>query len=148
MTARQWGLATVLIGVAIAAVLIHIPSAQAQGMLKIQPIAVFQNEGRDPIYFSTTCVSSSWNLALSSDTIVRSTYIIAPSSNTSVVCLSTGPTNANACSASTIGDEIQPGGNETLYHHAAIYCRAGAGSQVLKGHRTRDHGDYGQAPIP
>lgn len=128
--------------------LINTAPVFAQGVAKNNPIAVFNTEGRNPVYFSVSCVPSSWTLLVSSDTIARSTFIVSIASNTAAVCLSTGPTNSNSCVQGTPSDELPPNSAETVYHRAAIYCRSGAGTQTLKGHRNRDHADYGQVPIP
>lgn len=133
---------------ALAALICFGSTAYAQGQAKQEVSPTFQQEGRDPIYYSTSCISTAWTLVLSSDTIARSTIVIAISSNTSSVCVSSGPTNANTCVGGTPGDELGPNSSITLNHRAAIYCRSALGTQILKGHRNRDHADYGQPGVP
>jgi len=142
MTPRRLGLIFSLAGMV--ALAVYSPKqTEAQGQAKDNILPTFQSEGRDPIYFSTACISTAWRMIISSDTIARSTLVIASSSNTALVCISTGMSSANGCAPNTASDELPPASAMTLYHRASIFCRSASGTQTLKGHRNRDHADYG-----
>lgn len=117
--------------------------AHAQGQAKQEILPVFQSEGRDPVYYSTACVSTAWTMVISSDSISRSVLVQAITANTADVCISSGPVNLNACLAGTPGDQMAPNSALTIYHRAAFYCRSVTGTQTLKGTRNRDHADAG-----
>lgn len=152
---RQLVLAAGLLG----AFLLAPVAVRAQGVLKNETTPVQQSEGRDPIVFTASCTSSGWTLVISSDVIAYSTLIVAVTSNTAGVCLyptsssssSASPSGANqsGCFPYTGGTEL-PAQNSSLtdYSKAAWWCRSVAGTQNLKGYRTRDRGDYGKISQP
>lgn len=121
----------------------------AQGQINIQPSAMFQNEGRDPISFNVTLSSGYLTIIVSSDTIARSTFIQNVSSNTSNACISTSSGSA-ACGSSWAGVQIPPNSSLTDYTRSAWYGRlpTGIATQTISGYRTRDRGDYGSIASP
>lgn len=148
MTPRRLGL---LFGLAALAV-IGPRFVLAQNEKFHEPQPVFQSEGRNPITFNVSCATATWTLVVASDTISRSTFMEAISSNTNTVCLlpvanGVAPTVAvsSQCTTATQGPELPPNSSLTDYTRAAWYCAASSGtvSNVIKGYRTRDKGDYG-----
>lgn len=149
MTPRRLGLCVSLA----VAVLAGPRWLMAQGQINQYPAPVFQNEGRDPIAFNVLCATTPWTMAASSDTISRSTFLEATSSNTYAVCLvpgNTAPPASTRCSTGTVGVELPPNSSYTDYSRAAWWCAASSGTiaQPLKGVRTRDRGDYGNIAAP
>jgi hypothetical protein len=138
MTPRRIGLIFGLAALVISGV--RMASAQGQRYNDLQ--GVFQSEGRQRIWFNTACIPGSWTLIISSDTISHSTFMMSISSNTSSVCLSSSAA-AGGCSATTQGPELAPNSWLTDYSHGEWYCESSAGTQYVKGYRTRDKGDYG-----
>lgn len=147
MTARRAGLVVGLLGLALWGGQ-GLREARAQGMLQVQGTTVYQSEGRDPVTFDVQCTTAPWVNVVSSDTISRSTFFQAISSNTTTICLVPGNTSPAAsvrCSTTTAGPELAPNSALTDYSRAAWWCAASSGTttQVLKGYRTRDRSDYG-----
>ncbi len=149
MTPRRLGL---LLGLAaLAAAGAHF--AQAEGMGALQAIPMYQSEGSNPLKFSVTCPTATWTQVVSSDTISRSTFFQAVTSNTTTVCLipaanaAAAPTIAvsSQCVTATQGVELPPNSALTDYSRAAWYCLSSSGtvSNVIKGYRTRDKRDIG-----
>lgn len=149
MNARRLGLIVALCGLAV--------MVRAQGMARLEPVPMFQSEGINPVPFSVSCATASWTLAIASDTISRSTFIESVSSNTNTICLlpviyGVMPTVAvsSQCVTATKGIELTPNSAYTDYSHAGWACAASSGtvSNVLKGVRTRDRGDFGGIGSP
>ncbi len=145
MTPRRLGL---LLGLAAMAVL-GPRWVRAQGTKESQPITMYRAEGRDVVYFNVSCATATWTVVLSSDSIARSTFIQAISSNTQAVCLSSATSSQN-CDSSAAGPELPPTSALTDYGHAGWACKAvtGTSAQRLKGYRARDRGDYGAIGLP
>ncbi len=118
---------------------------------------MFQSEGINPIVFNVSCATASWTVVVASDTIARSTFLQAVSSNTNTICLlpviyGSVPTVAisSQCTTATKGIELPPNTWYTDYSRAGWACAASSGtvSGIIKGVRTRDRGDYGGIADP
>jgi hypothetical protein len=120
---------------------------RGQGTKFPQITPVYQEEGRQRVFFSATCTGSSWTLVVSSDSISRSTLITALAANSEPVCLSSS-TATGSCSATTQGPELPASSSLTDYSHGEWYCQSYSGTQYVKGYRTRDKGDYGNIGAP
>jgi len=110
--------------------------------------AVFNDEGDTVIVYSTTCVSTSWNVLASSDSIRRSLLMQTLPANTAGVCISTGPSTSEVtCTDSTPGIQfstaVASGQAYTDYSRIKWHCRSRAGTQRVVGASFRDSGDFG-----
>lgn len=119
--------------------------ARAQSQAQIQALPSYQQEGRDPYLAAITCNSSGWTTVISSDTIRRSLYIQALSTNGSNICLGTSTNGTNdVCQSTHAGIELATSANYTSYTREQVLCRSVQGSPVVKVKAARDRADYGQ----
>lgn len=148
MTARRLGLFFALAAAAALA-----PRwVRAEGMKYQEAQPVFQSEGSNPVTFNVNCATATWTIIIASDTISRSTFMEAISSNTNNVCLlpvtnGVAPSVAASgqCTTATQGLELAPNSSLTDYSRAGWACAAASGTvvNVIKGYRTRDKRDIG-----
>lgn len=148
MTAKRLGLIVGLVALA--------SWARAQGMASLEVQPVFQSEGFDPIPFSVSCPTSTWTVVVASDTISRSTFLESITANANTICLlpfqlGVVPTVAvsSSCVTAAKGIELTPASSYTDYTHVGWACiSSGTVTNVIKGVRTRDSGDYGMISAP
>lgn len=103
---------------------------------------VARNDGNSLTPFATSCSSTTWTALASSDFRTRRiTFENLTGGET--VCLSTGPTNSNLCTATAPSYKLVSPGEYDYYSESALYCRAldTKAAQVVHGIKYYDSND-------
>ena len=103
----------------------------------VQPTA--PNEGDYRVGIATNCVSTSWNVVVSSQPNRRVALVHGLTANSAGVCISSGP--QGTCADTTFGSELEGNASLSIYDEDPIYCRSRSGTQILKGHESYDTRD-------
>ena len=123
-------------------------SAHAQSGSRAQKgvVPVFQDEGRDPIYFNMACSSHTWTVVSASDTIRRSILMQLSLDSRATVCLSSITAASHTCTDTTTGVELSSSTPSlTDFTSAAWRCRSREGGNItgrVRGYIARDRADF------
>lgn len=101
----------------------------------------YRHEGDAPEEFNVACSSTAWTAVVAADRESRSVNMIAVSSNTAAVCLSSA-TSSGTCNASKEGVHLDPGSSLTDYTTRDWACRSTSGNlDRVTGYRSKHSHD-------
>lgn len=125
-------LAVMLIGVGFA-------TAASKRVDLVDPVA--QNDGDTRVGVSVSCLSSAWTRVVAARSNRRTLKLTSLRSNTGIVCLGTADNGAVTCTSTNLGIDLGTADAYQDSSEAVLYCRAGSGTQVVKGFDLYDSRD-------